>query len=132
MNLKDENKDIINKIEKENINGLISIRLLDTFEGLSKQDSNNYYYSPKKFLNNLIVRDDSFKGSRGNDSGDLLSTILTACQEEWGQDSDPQDMSLDPFNLNSDEINHKKKFIFLIFKTIMIFFDLKGRFTFNL
>jgi hypothetical protein len=82
MNLKDENKDNINKIEKENINGLISIRLLDTFEGLSKQDSNNYYYSPKKFLNNLIVRDDSFKGSRGNDSGDLLSTILTACQEE--------------------------------------------------
>ena len=33
----------------------------------------------------------------------------------------------DPFNLNSDEINHKKKFIFLVFKAIMIFFDLKGR-----
>ena len=90
-------------------NGLISTGLLDTFEGLSKQDSNNNYYSPKKFLNNLIETDDSFKGSKGNDSGDLLSTILTACQEELGQDSDPQDMSLDQKqeNLIFSDLFHK-------------------------
>ena len=33
----------------------------------------------------------------------------------------------DPFKLNADEINHRKKFIFLVFKAIMTFFDLKGR-----
>ena len=90
-------------------NGLISTGLLDTFEGLSKQDSNKNYYSPKKFLNNLIETDDSFKGSKGNDSGDLLSTILTACQEELGQDSDPQDMSLDQKqeNLIFSDLFHK-------------------------
>ena len=33
----------------------------------------------------------------------------------------------DPFNLNSDEVNHKKKFIFLVFKAILAFFDIKGR-----
>ena len=89
-------------------NGLISTGLLDTFEGLSKQDS-FHYYSPQKFLNNLIEIDDSFKGSKGNDSGDLLSTILTACQEELGQDSDPQDMSLDQKqeNLIFSDLFHK-------------------------
>ena len=89
-------------------NGLISTGLLDTFEGLSKQDS-FHYYSPQKFLDNLIIIDDSFKGSNGNDSGDLLSTILTACQEELGQDSDPQDMSLDQKqeNLIFSDLFHK-------------------------
>ena len=89
-------------------NGLISTGLLDTFEGLSKQDS-YYYYSPQKFLKNLIEIDDSFKGSKGNDSGDLLSTILTACQEELGQDSEPQDMSLDQKqeNLIFSDLFHK-------------------------
>jgi len=89
-------------------NGLISTGLLDTFEGLSKQDL-YHYYSPQKFLNNLIEIDDSFKGSKGNDSGDLLSTILTACQEELGQDSDPQDMSLDQKqeNLIFSDLFHK-------------------------
>ena len=89
-------------------NGLISTGLLDTFEGLSKQNS-NYYYSPKKFLKNLIEKDDSFKGSDGNDSGDLIFTILSACQEELGKDSEPQDMSLDQRqeNLIFSDIFHK-------------------------
>lgn len=36
-------------------NGLISTGLLDTFEGLSKQDS-FHYYSLQKFLDNLIKK----------------------------------------------------------------------------
>ena len=97
-----------NKKTIQKNNGLISTGLLDTFEGLSKQDS-YHYYSPQKFLNNLIEIDDSFKGSKGNDSGDLLSTILTACQEELGQDSEPQDMSLEQKqeNLIFSDLFHK-------------------------
>ena len=33
----------------------------------------------------------------------------------------------DPFDLEADEINNKKKFIFLVFRSLMIFFDIKGR-----
>ena len=89
-------------------NGLISTGLLDTFEGLSKSEEVSFY-SPIKFKDNLIGTDDSFEGKDGNDSGDLLFTILSNCQEELGNESDPHDMSLDQRqeNLIFSDIFHK-------------------------
>ena len=74
-------------------NGLISIGILDVIEGLSQEGPNNYY-KPKKFKDNLIEVEDSFKGTEGKDSGDLVSIILSSCHEELGNDSELQDMSL--------------------------------------
>jgi uncharacterized UBP type Zn finger protein len=95
-----------NFIQKRN--GLISTGLLDTFEGLSKSNFVDYY-SPKKFKDNLIEQNDTFEGNNGNDSGDLILTILSACQEELGKESDAHDMSLDQRqeNLIFSDIFHK-------------------------
>ena len=74
--------------------GLISTGLLDVIEGLSKKDSNTYYI-PQKFKRNLIKFDESFRGSEGKDSADLVELILSACQEELGGELDFPNTSLD-------------------------------------
>jgi len=74
--------------------GLITNGLLDLFEGLSKNDKNTYYI-PKLFKENLIEVDDLYDGGGGKDSGDLVETILTNCQEELAEDSDFPDFSID-------------------------------------
>ena len=80
------------KIAKRN--GLITTGLLDVIEGLSKKGLEPY--NPKKFKTNLIREDDSFKGSEGKDSGDLVLLILDRCHEELIDNySDLQDMTLD-------------------------------------
>lgn len=77
--------------------GLISEGLLDTIEGLIRNDKNTYY-SPIKFRNNLFKIDDSFEGYGGKDSADLVDIILTYCQEELGGDTEFPDTSLDQTN----------------------------------
>ena len=37
----------------------------------------------------------------------------------------------EPFYSEYDQVNHKKKFIFLVFRALMLFFDLKGRLPLN-
>lgn len=83
-----------NKKEIKKKDGLITTGLLDLFEGLSKNDKYTYYI-PKLFKDNLIEVDDLFGGGGGKDSGDLVQTILTNCQEELGEDSDFPDFSID-------------------------------------
>jgi ubiquitin C-terminal hydrolase len=78
-------------------NGLISKGLLDTIEGLSKNDTKTYY-SPIEFKNNLIEVDDSFQGSGGKDSADLVDIILCSCQDELGGDLEFPNTSLDQTN----------------------------------
>jgi ubiquitin C-terminal hydrolase len=104
-------------------NGLISTGLLDTFEGLSKSEEVSFY-RPFKFKDNLIETDDSFKGKDGNDSGDLIITILSNCQEELGNDSDPHDMSLDQRqeNLIFSDIFHKNLESYSIINDIFCFY----------
>mgnify|MGYP002856907016 CR=1 FL=1 len=74
--------------------GLLTTGLLDVIEGLSRKDSFSCY-SPKKFKNNLIEVDDVFEGSEGKDSGDLVQTILTVCQDELGGEPELPDFSID-------------------------------------
>ena len=81
-------KEIIKK------NGLLSLGLLDVFKGLSKKDYTTYF-EPQLFKDNLIEIDDIFEGGEGKDSGDLVRTILTTCQEELGGDSELPDFSID-------------------------------------
>ena len=84
-----------NKKYIEQKKGLISTGLLDLIEGLSRKDSKTFYI-PKKFKYNLIKVDDSFIGSEGKDSGDLVSIILSSCQEELeANESDLADVTLD-------------------------------------
>lgn len=68
--------------------------LLDVILGLSKND-NNSYYIPQEFRDSLIEVDDLFDGGGGKDSGDLVETILTTCQQELIGDSDFPDFSID-------------------------------------
>jgi hypothetical protein len=75
-------------------NGPITTGLLDLIEGLSKKDSYSYYI-PEKFKQNLIKEYNSFEGSEGKDSGDLVSIILSSCHDELAKESDLADMSLD-------------------------------------
>ena len=77
--------------------GLISKGLLDTIEGLSK-NNNKTYYSPIEFKNNLIEVDDSFQGSGGKDSADLVDIILNSCQDELGGETEFPNTSLDQTN----------------------------------
>ena len=77
--------------------GLISKGLLDTIEGLSKNNTHTYY-SPIEFKNNLIEVDDSFKGSGGKDSADLVDIILCSCQDELGGETEFPNTSLDQKN----------------------------------
>ena len=67
---------------------------LDLVEGLSKLN-NEKYYAPQKFKNSLLEIDDSFRGSEGKDSGDLIELMLYNFQQELGGDSDFPDMSID-------------------------------------
>ena len=83
-----------NKKEINKKDGLITTGLLDLFEGLSKNDKKSYYI-PQLFKDNLIEVDDLFGGGGGKDSGDLVQTILTNCQEELGEESDFPDFSID-------------------------------------
>ena len=83
-----------NKKEIHRKKGLITNGLLDLFEGLTKNDKNTYYI-PKLFKENLIEVDDLYDGGGGKDSGDLVETILTNCQEELAEDSDFPDFSID-------------------------------------
>lgn len=68
--------------------------MLDLIEGLSKKDLNSSY-SPLKFKTNLIKEYNSFEGSEGKDSGDLVSIILSSCHNELSKESDLADLSLD-------------------------------------
>ena len=74
--------------------GLITNGLLDLFEGLSKNNKDTYY-EPYLFKNNLIEVEELFDGGGGKDSGDLVETILTSCQDELAGDSDFPDFSID-------------------------------------
>ena len=75
-------------------NGVLSKGYLDLVEGLSNLDRETYYV-PQKFKNSLLEIDDSFRGSEGKDSGDLIELILYNLQQELGGDSDFPDMSID-------------------------------------
>ena len=77
-------------------------------EGLSKMDHSTYY-SAHKFKNNLIEVNDLFKGKEGKDSGDLVETVLTTCQDELAGESDFPDNSI-------DERDEKKMFLDLYYK----------------
>ena len=75
-------------------NCILTKGLLDLILGLSKDDGYNYY-KPILFKNNLIEVDDLFEGQGGKDSGDLVETILTTCQQEFKDDSDFPDFTID-------------------------------------
>ena len=83
-----------NKRDIKRKNGVLSMGYLDLVEGLSKLN-NEKYYAPQKFKNSLLEIDDSFRGSEGKDSGDLIELMLYNFQQELGGDSDFPDMSID-------------------------------------
>jgi ubiquitin C-terminal hydrolase len=84
--------DNIKEIKRKN--GVLSKGYLDLVEGLSNLGRETYY-SPQKFKNSLLEIDDSFRGSEGKDSGDLIELILYNIQQELGGESDFPDMSID-------------------------------------
>jgi ubiquitin C-terminal hydrolase len=84
--------DNIKEIKRKN--GVLSKGYLDLVEGLSNLDKETYYV-PQKFKNSLLEIDDSFRGSEGKDSADLIELILYNLQQELGGDSDFPDMSID-------------------------------------
>lgn len=86
-----------NKKEIKRKKGILSLGYLDMVEGLSKLDREKYYI-PRKFKNSLIETDDSFEGSGGKDSGDLIELFLYTIQQELGGDSDFPDLSIDQRN----------------------------------
>ena len=98
-----KNKKLIKKKD-----GLLTNGLLEMIEGLSKMDHSTYY-SAHKFKNNLIEVNDLFEGKEGKDSGDLVETVLTTCQEELAGESDFPDNSI-------DERDEKKMFLDLYYK----------------
>ena len=83
-----------NKRDIKRKKGVLSMGYLDLVEGLSKLN-NEKYYAPQKFKNSLLEIDDSFRGSEGKDSGDLIELMLYNFQQELGGDSDFPDMSID-------------------------------------
>ena len=83
-----------NKKEIKRKNGVLSLGYLDLVEGLSNLNRETYYI-PQKFKNSMIEIDDTFRGSEGKDSGDLIELFLYNCQLELGGDSDFPDMSID-------------------------------------
>ena len=83
-----------NKRDIKRKNGVLSMGYLDLVEGLSKLNKDEYY-APQKFKNSLLEIDDSFRGSEGKDSGDLIELMLYNFQQELGGDSDFPDMSID-------------------------------------
>ena len=83
-----------NKRDIKRQNGVLSMGYLDLVEGLSKLNKEKYY-APQKFKNSLLEIDDSFRGSEGKDSGDLIELMLYNFQQELGGDSDFPDMSID-------------------------------------
>ena len=87
-----------NKKEIKRKNGILSLGYLDLVEGLSKLNKDRYYV-PKKFKDSLLEIDDSFSGSEGKDSGDLIELFLYTCQQELGGDADLPDLSIDQRNL---------------------------------
>ena len=84
----DNKKEIIRK------QGVLSQGYLDTVEGLSEMNKETYYV-PQKFKNSLIEIDDTFMGSEGKDSGDLIELFLYNCQEELGGSPNFPDLSID-------------------------------------
>ena len=93
-------------------NDLLTTGLLEMIEGLSKMDHSTYF-SPHKFKNNLIEVNDLFEGREGKDSGDLVETILTTCQEELAGESDFPDNSI-------DERDEKKMFLDLYYQNSQV------------
>ncbi len=87
-----------NKKEIKRKKGLLSLGYLDLVEGLSKLNKEKYY-APQKFKDSLLEIDDSFRGTEGKDSGDLIDLFLSTCQQELGGDSDLPDLSIDQRNL---------------------------------
>ena len=87
-----------NKKEIKRKNGLLSLGYLDLVEGLSKLNKDRYY-TPQKFKDSLLEIDDSFRGTEGKDSGDLIDLFLSTCQQELGGDADFPDLSIDQRNL---------------------------------
>ena len=87
-----------NKKEIKRKNGLLSMGYLDLVEGLSKLNKEKYYI-PQKFKDSLIELDDSFRGTEGKDSGDLIELFLYSIQQELGGDPDLPDLSIDQRNL---------------------------------
>ena len=87
-----------NKREIKKKNGILSQGYLDLVEGLSRLNKDNYYI-PQKFKDSLLEIDDTFRGSEGKDSGDLISLFLYTCQQELGGDSDLPDLSIDQRDL---------------------------------
>ena len=88
-----------NKKEIKRKNGILSQGYLDLVEGLSNFNKDKNYYIPRKFKDSLLEIDDSFRGSEGKDSGDLVELFLYTIQQELGGDSDFPDLSIDQRNL---------------------------------
>ena len=84
-----------NKKEIKRKNGILSQGYLDLVEGLSNFNKDKNYYIPRKFKDSLLEIDDSFRGSEGKDSGDLVELFLYTIQQELGGDSDFPDLSID-------------------------------------
>lgn len=80
------NRDIILKK-----GGPISLGYLEVVEKFSKNKSN--YISIKNFRNLLIETDESFNGSNGNDSKDVILLLLYSIQNELG--GEEPDLNLD-------------------------------------
>ena len=83
-----------NKKEIKRKKGILSNGYLDLVEGLSNNNTEQYYV-PQKFKNSLLEIDDSFQGSEGKDSGDLIELFLYNCQLELAGESDFADISID-------------------------------------
>ena len=89
------NRDIILKK-----GGPISLGYLEVVEEFSKNKNN--YISIKNFRNILIENDESFNGSDGNDSKDVILLLLYSIQNELGGEED----------LNFDIDNTKEHLLF--------------------
>ena len=83
-----------NKKEIKRKNGVLSLGYLDLVEGLSKI-SKETRYVPQKFKESLLEIDETFEGSEGKDSSDLVDLFLYNCQIELGGEPDFPDLSID-------------------------------------
>ena len=83
-----------NKKEIKRKNGVLSLGYLDLVEGLSKINKETRYV-PQKFKESLLEIDETFEGSEGKDSADLVDLFLYNCQMELGGEPDFPDLSID-------------------------------------
>ena len=83
-----------NKKEIKRKNGVLSLGYLDLVEGLSEINKETRYV-PQKFKDSLLEIDETFEGSEGKDSSDLVDLFLYNCQMELGGEADFPDLSID-------------------------------------